>query len=57
MLMLPIFTLAEADITAMLAHAGTLFTDLSLIVILLIGLPIGFWLIRKVIGLVSGKVR
>lgn len=57
MLMLPIFTLVETDITAMLAHAGTLFTDLNLIIVLLIGLPIGFWLIRKVIGLVSSKVR
>lgn len=55
--MLPVFTLVEADITAMLGHAGTLFTDLNVLIILLIGLPIGFWLITKVIGLVRGKAR
>jgi len=39
----------------MLAYAGTLFTDLSLIVVLAVGLPLGFWVIRKVISLVRAR--
>lgn len=38
--------------TDLLAYAGALFTDLSLVIQLAIGLPVGFWIIRKVIGLV-----
>ena len=38
--------------TSTLAYAGQLFTDLSLVIILTIGLPIGFWVIKKVISLV-----
>jgi len=39
----------------LLAYAGDLFTDLNLIVILAIGLPMGFWVIRKVISLVRAR--
>lgn len=35
-----------------LAYAGQLFTDLSLVIILIIGLPLAFWVIKKVISLV-----
>lgn len=38
--------------TSTLAYAGNLFTDLSLVIILTIGLPVGFWVIKKVIALV-----
>jgi hypothetical protein len=41
-----------ADITA---YAGTLFTDLSTLVVLAIGLPVAFWVIKKVIGLVRAR--
>ena len=43
-----------ADITA---YGGTLFTDLSAVVILAIGLPVGFWIIAKVIGLARSGFR
>ncbi len=39
----------------LLAYAGTLYTDLTLVVYLAIGLPLGFWVIRKVISLVRAR--
>lgn len=39
----------------MLAYSGTLFTDLSLLIVLAVGLPLGFWVIRKVITLVKAR--
>jgi len=53
--MLTIIAITADNITAMLAYAGTLFTDLSLLIILAIGLPLGFWVIRKVISLVRAR--
>lgn len=41
--------------TSTLAYAGQLFTDLSLIIVLAIGLPMGFWVIRKIISLVRAR--
>lgn len=46
-------TILPADITAMLAYVGTTFTELSPIVAVAVGLPLSFWVIRKVIGLVK----
>ncbi|GAI31732.1 unnamed protein product [marine sediment metagenome] len=43
--------------TSALAYAGALFTDLSLIVYLAIGLPLGFWVINKVISMVTRRAR
>jgi hypothetical protein len=43
-----------ADITA---YGGQLFTDLSTVVILAIGLPVGFWIIGKVVGLARANFR
>jgi len=40
---------AVADLTA---YAGTLFTDLWVVIALVIGIPLAFYVIRKVIGLV-----
>jgi len=40
---------AVADLTG---YAGTLFTDLWVVVALVIGIPLAFYVIRKVIGLV-----
>lgn len=42
-------------ITASLAYVGQLFTDLTLLIYLAIGLPLGFWIIKKVIGLVRAR--
>lgn len=39
-------------VSSTLAYAGDLFTDLNIVIVLAIGLPIGFWIIRKVISLV-----
>jgi len=41
--------------TSTLAYAGQLFTDLNLIIILAVGLPLGFWVIRKIISLVRAR--
>ena len=38
-----------------LAYVGQLFTDTSVIIYLAIGLPLGFWVIRKVIGLIRAR--
>jgi len=40
---------AVADLTG---YSGTLFTDLWVVVALVIGIPLAFYVIRKVIGLV-----
>jgi len=42
-------------VTSTLAYVGQLFTDTSLIVMLAIGLPLGFWVIKKVISLVRAR--
>lgn len=53
--MLTIITLASTTATDILAYVGNLFDDLTLIVILAIGLPMGFWVIGKVISLVRTR--
>jgi hypothetical protein len=42
-------TTAVADLTQ---YAGTLFTDLWVVISLVIGIPLAFYVIRKVVGLV-----
>jgi hypothetical protein len=54
-LLTAIITLPGGFVTDMLAYAGTLFTDLSVLVIVAIGLPVGFWIIKKAIGLVKAR--
>jgi len=39
----------------LLAYAGQLFTDLNVLVILAIGLPLAFYVIRRVISLVRAR--
>lgn len=53
--MLTIITLPVDFVGNMLAYSGTLFTDLSLLIIVAIGLPVGFWVIKKAIGLVKTR--
>jgi hypothetical protein len=43
---------AVADLTG---YAGNLFTDLWVVIALAIGLPLAFYVIRKVIGLVRAR--
>lgn len=50
-----IITLGENFTTDMLAYSGQLFTDLRLLIVLAIGLPLGFWTIRKVLSLMRAR--
>jgi hypothetical protein len=47
-----IFSLAAEDITAMLAYVGNLFTDAGLLIWVAIGIPLGFYVITRVMRLV-----
>lgn len=49
------FSLTEGNITSMLAYVGNLFTDASLLLWVAIGVPLGFYVIRKVVSLVPKR--
>ncbi|GAI09263.1 unnamed protein product [marine sediment metagenome] len=54
------YNLVEVNATSVdyvLAYVSELFTDLSVFVWLAIGIPLGFWVISKVIGLIRGRTR
>lgn len=53
--MLSIITLPVDFVNDALAYTGTIFTDLSLLIVLIIGLPLAFWVIKKVISLVRTR--
>jgi hypothetical protein len=42
--------------TGMLAYAGQLFTDFRTWILLICGLPIGFWILNKVLRLIKPKI-
>lgn len=44
------FTLPTSTLTDLQAYVGQLVTDTSLLWILAIALPLGFWIIYKIIG-------
>jgi len=44
-------TLPEGFISSTTAYIGELFTDLNDVVILAVGLPLGFWALRKIMSL------
>ena len=52
-----IITLGGGEVSSSLAYIGQLFTDLSPLVVLCIGLPMGFWGVGKVISLVRAGFR
>jgi hypothetical protein len=52
---LSIFTLPGDFIANTTAYIGSTFTELYPLVALVIGLPLAFWAIRKVISLVRAK--
>jgi hypothetical protein len=52
-----IITIPGGFIASVLAYAGRFFTDLETLVILLIGLPVGFWVIKKAIALVKKRIK
>jgi hypothetical protein len=51
---LPVSNTIPADL---LAYAGRLFTDLKSILILLIGIPVGFFIIKRSISLISKRTK
>jgi hypothetical protein len=50
--LLSFITLPEGAATSTLAYAGDLFTDLWVIIALAIGVPLAFYIIRKIIAVV-----
>jgi hypothetical protein len=48
-------TLPTDFVADVLEYSSGMFTDLSLLIILVIGLPLAFWVIRKVISLVRAR--
>jgi hypothetical protein len=55
--MSPIITLPADFVTSSMAYIGQLFTDMTPAIILVIGLPLAFWAVAKVIALVRGGFR
>jgi len=55
--MLPIISVSSTMASDLLAYAGQLFSDLNPLIVLAIGLPVGFWVISRAIGLVTGRTR
>lgn len=51
----PILTVSAGNVTSMLDYSGKLFTDLAVVIILVIGLPLAFWVIKRIIGLVRAR--
>jgi hypothetical protein len=50
-----VITVNEGGINSLLANVGNLFSDASLYLWVIIGLPLGFYLIHKVLGLLPKK--
>lgn len=48
-------TLPEGFVSDALAYVGGMFADLSVVIILAIGLPLAFYVIRKVVSLVRAR--
>lgn len=55
--MLSIITITADNLATTTAYIGELFGDVQIFVWLAIGLPLGFYVIKKVIGLVRGNMR
>jgi len=54
---LTLFTLPANAFASTTGYINDLFTDLGVFIWLAIGLPLGFYIIRKVISLVAGRAR
>ena len=55
--MLALFTLPTDAVSSTTAYIGDLFGSLSPFIWLAIGIPLGFYVIKKVISLVAGRVK
>lgn len=51
----PIITLPVDFVTSSLAYIGQIFTDLSGLAVVVIGIPLAFYVARRVIGLVRAR--
>lgn len=49
------FTLPSSALSDITSNATALFHDFWIIVALMIGVPLGFWIVRKVIEIISGE--
>jgi len=49
------FTLPSTALSDITGNATALFHDFWIIAALMIGVPLGFWIIRKIIEIVSGE--
>ncbi len=47
-----IINIEEGMVSSILEYVGDLFSGVYLLVLLVIGLPLAFWVVRRVIGLV-----
>jgi len=52
--MFSILTIPDTFVTSTLAYVGGLATDLYPILAVVVGLPLGFWVLRKLISLFRG---
>lgn len=50
-----ILSFTSESLSAVLTYPAQIFTDLTLLIVLIIGLPLGFWVIRKTISLVRAR--
>ena len=53
--MLTLFTLPAETATTITAYIGDVFTDAKLLIYLAMGLPLAFFVIRKVMGLLPRR--
>lgn len=51
------FTLPTSSVASTTAYIGEFFTDLGPFIWLAIGIPLAFYVIRKVISMVAGRAR
>jgi len=51
-MMMTYITIPSSTPSDLLAYAGSLFTDLWLVIAVAIGVPLAFYVIRQIIGLV-----
>lgn len=47
-------TLPENAVSDLTAQVGTIFSDLWVVIALVVGIPLAFYLIKKTLGLFSG---
>ncbi len=52
-----LFTLPTSSVASTTAYIGDFFTDLAPFIYLAIGIPLAFYVIRKVISMVAGRAR